>query len=110
MSTTRCLLVASNKPAEVISSMLSCRFGKKKALKINGIFWLQHADYSGFSPSRYSRFTTTEWVKLLMKRPSYSGLEAEPAMKSPPWIHTMTGSGFLTGKLKLTSRGTKTLR
>lgn len=63
-----------------------------------------------FLPSRYSTLTTTVWVKLLMKRPSYRGLEAEPAMKSPPWIHTMTGSGLLRGELKFTSTGTKMLR
>lgn len=62
------------------------------------------------SPSRYSTFTTTVRVKLLMKRPSNTGLEAEPAMKSPPWIHTMTGRGRHRGEVKLSSRGTKMLR
>ncbi|KAG9342608.1 hypothetical protein JZ751_016045 [Albula glossodonta] len=56
------------------------------------------------SPRRYSTLTTTVCVKLLMNLPSYKGLEAEPAMKSPPWIHTITGRGFKRGNEKLVSR------
>ncbi|KAI1882013.1 hypothetical protein AGOR_G00246330 [Albula goreensis] len=56
------------------------------------------------SPRRYSTLTTTVCVKLLMNLPSYKGLEAEPAMKSPPWIHTITGRGFKRGNEKLVSK------
>lgn len=31
-------------------------------------------------------------------------------MKSPPWIHTMTGNGLRRGEVKFTSTGTKMLR
>lgn len=45
-----------------------------------------------------------------MKRPSYRGLEAEPAMKSPPWIHTITGRAVTIGNDRLTLTGTKMFR